>query len=214
MSRQELGAGSLDIVSYPLGSLLRRQSSDERSSPSYGMSFKVCPAAWLCRRVPASLFDAANLARLGWWMCVCACVQCVAGDTAPTGGPVLQSQRSSDRETLCKCISSMQTSCFPSDAAQIETSGWTAPMCLERVDVIDPSAGSSDEIGQNKPVMLLRTHLLLEALFGIRPGPQEADTCNTMWRPHIFLDVRDVPMQPPWDPSLQSHPPGVSRYMR
>lgn len=44
MSRQELAAGSLDIVSFPLGSLLRKQQAAVDRSPTYGISFKVQPS--------------------------------------------------------------------------------------------------------------------------------------------------------------------------
>ena len=40
MSRQELGAGSLDIISFPMGNLLQREQGEE-SKTSFGISFKV-----------------------------------------------------------------------------------------------------------------------------------------------------------------------------
>lgn len=40
MSRQELGAGSLDIISFPMDNLLQQQQGSE-SSTSFGISFKV-----------------------------------------------------------------------------------------------------------------------------------------------------------------------------
>lgn len=38
--------------------------------------------------------------------------------------------------------------------AQVESSGWTKPMPLERADLMNPSSGSPEEAGQNKPVLL------------------------------------------------------------
>ena len=46
VSRQELAAGSLDIVSFPLGNLLRKQQSNSPGN-AYGISFKVT-RAWFC----------------------------------------------------------------------------------------------------------------------------------------------------------------------
>ena len=40
VTRQELAAGSLDIISFPMGNLLQREQGDE-SRPSFGISFKV-----------------------------------------------------------------------------------------------------------------------------------------------------------------------------
>ena len=40
VSRQELGAGSLDIISFPMGNLLQREQGEE-SKTSFGISFKV-----------------------------------------------------------------------------------------------------------------------------------------------------------------------------
>ena len=40
MTRQELAAGSLDIISFPMGNLLQREQGDE-SRTSFGISFKV-----------------------------------------------------------------------------------------------------------------------------------------------------------------------------
>jgi hypothetical protein len=38
--------------------------------------------------------------------------------------------------------------------AQVETSGWTKPMPLERADMMRPGDGTPEELGQNKPVLL------------------------------------------------------------
>ena len=43
VSQQELAPGSLDIVSFPLGSMLHKKSPDDRSGPTHGISFKVLP---------------------------------------------------------------------------------------------------------------------------------------------------------------------------
>ena len=40
VSRQELGAGSLDIISFPMGNLLQREQGEEVKT-SFGISFKV-----------------------------------------------------------------------------------------------------------------------------------------------------------------------------
>jgi hypothetical protein len=37
---------------------------------------------------------------------------------------------------------------------QVETSGWTKPMPLERADMMHPGDGTPEELGQNKPVLL------------------------------------------------------------
>lgn len=41
MSQQELRPGTLDIVSFPLGTMLPKKSPDDKSGPTHGISFKV-----------------------------------------------------------------------------------------------------------------------------------------------------------------------------
>lgn len=41
VSRQELSAGALDLISFPLGAALPTKAGDDASGPAYGICFQV-----------------------------------------------------------------------------------------------------------------------------------------------------------------------------
>lgn len=59
ISRQELPAGALDLISFPLGAALPSKAGDDSSGPTYGICFQVryCMGANAGRQTLAQLLE-------------------------------------------------------------------------------------------------------------------------------------------------------------